>query len=79
MPSDDFDFSLGDRLLVRIREGGRQVAKFEATALDFKERPGRTADKVLLSPVWDESHVGSLSFCAYEAEFEVISGGGDDE
>jgi|GEM_PF-3251149 len=71
--SEDFDFSAGDTVLVRVRENGTTgniVGKFEGTVNHFYTRPGPSSDKAVIDPPWDT--MSPPMFAPYEAEFEVI-------
>lgn len=75
--SDDFDFSRGDRVVVRVRENGTSGdirGKFEGTVEHFYTRPGPSSDQAVIEPPWQT--MSDPMFAPYEAEFEVVD---DDE
>jgi len=69
--SEDFDFSKGDDVLVRVREhgnSGNPVGKFEATCIGFTEGVLGSSDSANLEPAWGDD---LISFSPDEAEFEA--------
>jgi len=75
--SDDFDFEVGDTIVVRVRENGDTgtiEGKFKGVAEGFLPGVMGTSDTALISPPWDD--IGNVQLTPFEAEFEVI---GDNE
>lgn len=69
--SEDFEFSKGDDVLVRVREHGNSgniTGKFEAICIGFSEGVMGTWDSANLKPAWDGT---PISLSPGEAEFEV--------
>ncbi|RLM32652.1 hypothetical protein [Haloarcula sp. Atlit-120R] len=67
----DFDFEEGDTVLVRVRENGSIVVKFEATCTDISDPSGiGTSRKARFEMPFGV--MNSVTICPYEAEFEVV-------
>lgn len=67
----DFDFEVGDTVLVRVRENGTRgniVAKFEARCSGIREAPGGS-EVARFDVPW--GLMNAVSLRSYEAEFEV--------
>jgi hypothetical protein len=68
----DFDFEEGDTVLVRVRENGSIVAKFEATCTDISDPSGiGTSRKARFEMPFGV--MNSVTIRPYEAEFEVVN------
>ena len=71
---DEFGFDEGDTVLVRVRESGRIVAKFQATCSQISDSSGIGASPQARFdlPFGVMNHV---TIRPYEAEFEVVDDG----
>lgn len=68
--SGDFPFDEGDKVLVRVRERGTIVAKFEAECSRIRDRDDLTSPSARLDMPWGT--MNSVTLRPYEAEFEVL-------
>lgn len=75
--SDDFDFEVGDRVLVRVREhgqSGRMKGKFVGVVDGFRGGVSLTPDKIVIDPPWGGSASSSVVLSPHDAELETVSG-----
>lgn len=69
---EEFDFEIGDTVIVRVREHGTHgqlQAKFIADVVGFSDF-GPGSPYVNLAPPWDD--ITDTKLHSYEAEFEVV-------